>query len=90
MIAKIRIAKNRRRPICSRGIIAFMMDFRTTCKPGETQRDAPWPCEQALPNPAPRLPPEGTRSAQEAGEGTWRKGTQRLLIITIGIIPLHF
>ena len=39
MIAKIRIAKNRRRPICSRGIIAFMIDFRTTCKPGETQRE---------------------------------------------------
>lgn len=38
MIAKIRIAKNRRRPICSRGIIAFMIDFRTTCKPVETQR----------------------------------------------------
>lgn len=38
MIAKIRIAKNRRRPICSKGIIAFMIDFRTTCKPGETER----------------------------------------------------
>lgn len=39
MIAKIRIAKNRRRPICSRGIIAFMIDFRTTCKPEKTQRE---------------------------------------------------
>lgn len=48
MIAKIRIAKNRRRPICSRGIIAFMIDFRTTCKPGETQREreAPEACEK--------------------------------------------
>lgn len=44
MIAKIRIAKNRRRPICSRGIIAFMIDFRTTCKPAET-RERP-ACEQ--------------------------------------------
>lgn len=41
MIAKIRIAKNRRRPICSRGIIAFMIDFRTTCKPVETERGRP-------------------------------------------------
>lgn len=69
MIAKIRIAKNRRRPICSKGIIAFMIDFKTTCKPGETQREAPWPHEQAPPNPIPRMPPEGTQCLQEAGDG---------------------
>lgn len=38
MIAKIRIAKNRRRPICSRGIMAFIMDLRTTCKPATKDR----------------------------------------------------
>lgn len=54
MIAKIRIAKNRRRPICSRGIIAFMIDFRTTCKPGETERGRPVSKDpaQCLPEPS--------------------------------------
>lgn len=39
MMANMRMAKKRRRPICSRGIMAFMMDLSTTCKPvGYTQR----------------------------------------------------
>lgn len=91
MIAKIRIAKNRRRPICSRGIIAFMIDFRTTCKPGETQREAPGPCEQAPPSPAPNMSPERTRSPRGAGEGARAKEaggrpTQRLVVIVKGTI----
>lgn len=62
MIAKIRIAKNRRRPICSRGIMAFMIDFRTTCKPGETQRE---PRGSVSKRPKPQDPaphPQHTRS----------------------------
>lgn len=34
MMANMRMAKNSSRPICSRGIMAFIMDLRTTCKPG--------------------------------------------------------
>lgn len=33
MIANIRMAKNRRSPIWRRGTMAFMIDFRTTCRP---------------------------------------------------------
>jgi hypothetical protein len=60
MIAKISIAKNRRRPICNRGIIAFMIDFRTTCKPrGDTER-RPKAGEQAHPKPCLQDPPQRT------------------------------
>lgn len=33
MIAKITIANNTKRPICSKGAIALIIDFKTTCKP---------------------------------------------------------
>lgn len=69
MIAKIRIAKNRRRPICSRGIIAFMIDFRTTCKPGETERGRP-----VSKDPAQCLPGAWRGVGKEGGgHGTPRK-----------------
>lgn len=32
-MANITIANNTKRPICSNGAIAFIMDFKTTCKP---------------------------------------------------------
>lgn len=32
-MAKMTIAKSTKRPICSSGAIAFMMDFNTTCRP---------------------------------------------------------
>jgi hypothetical protein len=33
MMAKMRMAKETRRPICIRGARALKMDFKTTCKP---------------------------------------------------------
>lgn len=33
-MANMRMATNNSRPICSRGIIAFIMDLSTTCRPG--------------------------------------------------------
>lgn len=33
MIANITIANNTKRPICSKGAIALIIDFKTTCKP---------------------------------------------------------
>lgn len=32
-MANMRMAKKSRRPICSRGTMAFMMDFSTICRP---------------------------------------------------------
>jgi len=35
-MANMRMAKNSSKPICSSGTIAFIMDFRTICRPKKT------------------------------------------------------
>jgi len=89
MIAKMRIAKNRRRPICSSGIIAFMMDFRTTCKPAPDGAERPRP-PPALPSPPapPRhslgipetsLRGRSTRTARSVRRSNWEPTVARML-----------
>ena len=38
MIAKITIANKTNNPICSNGAMALIIDFKTTCKPGNTHQ----------------------------------------------------